>query len=235
MNNLELVQGKIVPITGGADSLFITCVSYEERTALGVRKLDDHYITGKSLVCLAAEYRDKGHTPKHLKEVMTKLSPKSQEKPEELVFSLEDPIAYLQSLEEQIGTQKLGNLYENVTVDISTFPRQELLMLLRYLDSRPGRGKIRLLYSEPERYGTEETNKRYKWLTRGVRSVNAVPGFAGIQYPLLAKLLVVILGHEGERTHINNAPQAPARRGCFSWARRKTIPRWLNRDRRSGK
>jgi hypothetical protein len=74
--------------------------------------------------------------------------------------------------------------------------------LLRYLDNYVVRGYIRLLYGEPAKYATEEKKEEYRWLTRGVKSVHPVPGFAGFQLPGRPKMLVVILGHEGERTHI---------------------------------
>jgi hypothetical protein len=77
-----------------------------------------------------------------------------------------------------------------------------LLLLTRYIDQHPQRGVVRLVYGEPKKYATEEKNKEDRWLTRGVLSVKSVPQFGGVQFPRRAKLLTVILGHEGERTHI---------------------------------
>ena len=41
--------------------------------------------------------------------------------------------------------------------------------------------------------------------------MRSVPGFGGVQYPQYQKLLVVILGHEGERTHITLRRHQPDR------------------------
>jgi len=92
-----------------------------------------------------------------------------------------------------------GSSVRNITVDITVFPRQELLLLLRLVDSLQGRIVARLLYSEPAHYSTEDAGG---WLTRGVRSVRSVVGFGGIQSPGKKCLLVLFLGHEDERATI---------------------------------
>jgi hypothetical protein len=95
---------------------------------------------------------------------------------------------------------KATSLVSNVSVDVTTFPRQELLMLLRVLDSQSDLASTRLFYGEPLRYCTEDAGG---WLTRGVKSVRPVPGFGGVQPPNKKKnLLIMFLGHEDERAAI---------------------------------
>lgn len=197
----ELV-GAVEPIGASGDTLFIMCTSYEERGAASVRKLSPQYSAQLSVICRAAEYLDKGKSPEFYEEAFHILSGHTKNDPIELVFRMEDPIALAQQLENRLRSKGMPEQFPNVTLDISTFPRQQLLLLLKFLDNSPYRSRIRLLYSEPARYATEAQNEEDRWLTRGVTSVHSVPGFSGVQYPRLGKLLVVIQGHEGERTHI---------------------------------
>jgi hypothetical protein len=191
------------PIDGRCDSLFICCSSYEERSTLGVRKLSPQYRANYSLICVASEYAEKGKGSQYYEEINRRLGIVCDHKPKTQKFQITDSIGFVRATEEEISRMHDQNPLCAVTIDISTFPREELLVLLRYLDNHPMRGRIRLLYGEPAIYATEEENDDDRWLTRGVKSVHPVPGFGGIQLPGHPKLLVIVLGHEGERTHIS--------------------------------
>lgn len=199
---LQRASEHIDPIRGTCDSLFIVCASYEERTTAGMNRLSSDYRTENAVICRSAEYKDKGGAQQYFRKIRNHLQSCSESEPIELVFGVEEPIHFARELDRQLSYMKGALPPRAVTIDITTFPRQELLMLLKLLDNYPDRGDIRLLYAEPQKYASEKRNEPKGWLTRGVRSVHAVPGFCGIQFPQLAKLLVIILGHEGERTHI---------------------------------
>ncbi len=200
--NPKLIDSNITTICDTRDSLFLACASYEERTALGVKRLHKDYQTDLAIILRSEEYKDKGEAPKYFAEMQKRLSSCSDGNVHELSFPIESPVALVEAFHAQLASFNTAESLKNVTVDISTLPRQELLVLLRYLDAHPLRGNLRLLYVEPRKYATESTEEDIRWLTRGVKSVHAVPGFCGVQFPQLAKLLLVILGHEGERTHI---------------------------------
>lgn len=85
-------------------------------------------------------------------------------------------------------------------IDISTFPRDRLICVLNFLRNVCPQNKvIEFIYTSPRSYSTE---KKDGWLSRGVRRVRAVPGFNGRQSTRKKSLLVMLLGHEGERAHI---------------------------------
>jgi len=134
--------------------------------------------------------------------IMDAIRPHCRERPEAIFFELSDPLDLVRKLQMFVKSLTTQQTFRYITIDITTFPRQALLLLTRYVDEHPHRGVIRLLYGEPKRYATEEKKKEDRWLTRGVLSVKSVPQFGGVQFPRRAKLLTVILGHEGERTHI---------------------------------
>lgn len=202
MNNPTLIDGLVNPINGSCDSLFICCSSYEKRSALGVQRLSPQYRASRSIICRAREYKDKGKSTEYYEEIRGRLTKVCLTAPETYDFGIHDSIGFVHALGENISKLRDEDPLSAVTLDISTFPREELLLLLRYLDNNASRGQIRLLYGEPAKYATEEENEEYRWLTRGVKSVHPVPGFDGFQLPGRPKILVVILGHEGERTHI---------------------------------
>ena len=202
MENPKLVDDSIQPIDGHSDSLLICCSSYEERSTFGVRKLPPSYKVEHSFICRSNEYKDKGQAPQYYDEINMRLAEASLTSPVTQCFNIEESIGFVRSLDREISKLHDDSILRAVTVDITTFPREELLLLLRYLDNHTQRGQIRLLYGEPARYATENKNEEDRWLTRGVKSVHPVPGFGGIQFPGRPKILAIILGHEGERTHI---------------------------------
>ena len=128
----------------------------------------------------------------------------------------------------------MGNFYRNLqrcasgcdgikfVADITSFPRQELMVLLRLLRLLAG-SPVQLLFSEPHQYGTE---KPKGWLTRGVKSVQSVPGFGGIQPHGKKKLLLMLLGHERERAAITFKRHQPDRT-IVAFTESKRHPEWV--------
>lgn len=201
VKNPRRVKKRLNPIEGAMDSLFVTCANFEERCTHAPRMMFSEYWTQSSVICSTAEYARKGHSFEYSKEIRGHLKIHSKSEPQDVTLDLDHPIRFIRDFESKLIAMARDHS-QNVTVDITAFPHEELLMLLNYLDHYPKRRNIRLLYSEPMSYATEEDDEESCWLTRGVRSVRPIPGFCGIQYPQLSKLLVVILGHEGERTQI---------------------------------
>lgn len=84
-------------------------------------------------------------------------------------------------------------------IDISTFTRQTLLILLRLLrNSLSSNNKIQFLYTPAKEYSIG-LSYADKWLTRGVLGVSSVFGFSGIIKPSRPYHLIVLMGFEVER------------------------------------
>lgn len=196
---LQELLGSIQPVASTGDSLFITCASYEDRSTATVERLATTYATDHAVVFFSTEYAEKGHTPSNRRRILDVLRTASRGEVHEIGFCMTQPIPAMVQFEELcIGHYESSGI-RSISVDISAFPRQELLILLRVLDNLPRRPVIRLFYAEPTRYGSEGDDG---WLTRGVKSVRTVPGFGGIQHPGKSNLLVMFLGHEDERAAI---------------------------------
>lgn len=193
------INNSICPIDGDRDSLFICCASYEARSTAIVERFRDKYKTEHAIVFLSNEYKDKGQTPSNYKFIVDTLQNIIGETPETIDFNIDKPIPSMRKFEDRFNAcEKIGKL-KSVSIDITTFPRQELFVLLRVIDSIATISKIRLFYTEPNKYDSEDRNG---WLTSGVKSVRTIPGFGGIQQPQKKKLLVMFLGHEEERAAI---------------------------------
>ncbi len=193
MSLREITDG-IHCISGSKDSIFIVCASYEDRARAAVQMLDQ-YKVDHSVIFRSKEYATKGNTPANFDAIRTALQSVSFRAPQVVEFSIDRPIPSMFEFEHLCKIWQSSSPLENITVDITTFPRQELLLLLRVLASLPNRPTIRLISAEPEKYPTEAGEN-------GVKSVRSVPGFGGVQPPGMGKLLIMLLGHEEERAAI---------------------------------
>lgn len=85
-------------------------------------------------------------------------------------------------------------------IDVSTFTRQNLLILLRLLRNTlsVSKNKIDLVYSIAAEYAVGLTEE-HKWLSKGVLNVNSVFGYAGNMLPSKPYHLIIMMGYEVER------------------------------------
>jgi hypothetical protein len=196
---LSELSGQIQQTAGEGDSLFITCASYEDRSTAVVERLAESYAAERAIIFYSGEYADKGNTSANHGRITSGLRKISRGVVQEIEFDMSKPIPPMAIFEDMCREQHESSGITSVTVDITTLPRQELLILLRVLDNLPLRPSIRLFYAEPARYGSEDGGG---WLTAGVKSVRTVPGFGGIQHPGKSNLLLMFLGHEDERAAI---------------------------------
>lgn len=78
-----------------------------------------------------------------------------------------------------------------ITIDSSTFTRNQLIRLINYIELKLNHNRIRIIYTSPLIHG--------EWLTRGFSKITNIIGFSGIHNPLLPTLLIVLSGFEKER------------------------------------
>jgi hypothetical protein len=82
----------------------------------------------------------------------------------------------------------------NVVIDITTFTREVLLILIKVLsiDIFINCFSVKLIYTPAESYPV--------WLTKGVRKIRSVFGYSGLHLPSKKLLLIILNGFETERT-----------------------------------
>ena len=199
MPSTQEVLTPIEPTGDNAESLMIACASYEDRSTAVCTRLHSGFRADRSIILSSKEYANKGKTRENWRTLSDVLCNVCNQSPHGIEFAIDQPIKALIQVKNIIMRWNEEKTIDSITIDISTLPRQEMLILLQICDSLPWKPAIRLLYSEPAQYDTENENG---WLTRGVKSVSPVIGFGGIQPPGKGKLLLMFLGHESERTAI---------------------------------
>ena len=86
-----------------------------------------------------------------------------------------------------------------IVVDITSFTRESLLILVKYLVERLGVEKSpEFLYLRASEYSVGDDPK-HKWLSKGNRDVRSVLGFPGAMMPSRKNHLIVLVGFEDER------------------------------------
>lgn len=93
----------------------------------------------------------------------------------------------------------LVNPNASFLIDITTFTRQTLLILLRLMrNTLSTKSTVKLLYNPAKEYSIGLEYKD-KWLTQGVLEVNSVFGYSGIIRPSRPYHLIILMGFEVER------------------------------------
>jgi len=83
---------------------------------------------------------------------------------------------------------------KRITIDITAFTKQYLLVLLYFLGKNYPNAAIRTLYTR----GRYKYSKKHP-LSWGIKEITTVPFFSFSVHPEKEKLLVLFLGYEGER------------------------------------
>jgi hypothetical protein len=90
---------------------------------------------------------------------------------------------------------------KRVLIDISTFSREALLILFKWLldNNLFEKHNIQLVYNSAACYSVNEENPEEKWLTRGIGDIRSILGYAGSISPSKRLHLVIQVGFEVER------------------------------------
>lgn len=111
-------------------------------------------------------------------------------------LSLENPLDNYDNLFDAITTSKKEHLY----VDVSTFTRETLLIIIKILSSSIVEfTDIHLCYCPSSRYSSYEEGTSLPWLSKGVRTIRSVVGYSGDMSPIKDLLLIILVGFEYER------------------------------------
>lgn len=87
----------------------------------------------------------------------------------------------------------------NVVVDITTFTREILLILIKVLSLNVfSNFNVSIVYTPNESYSMEKDNL---WITKGIRDIRSIIGYSGLHSPSKKLLLLILNGFEEERTN----------------------------------
>ena len=204
MNSTKIKKGiykidKINPVRQDKpDDLFICASSFEERCREVPSRLTiSSYKTSYSIMFNYYGGRRQALRLFNRTKILDYLSLVTTNKPvKQINCDRVEPLDGMEKLVDIFNKISLKQKGMVVTIDISTFTKQYLLVLLRKIESLLEPDYIRLLYTEPGVYGKGE----FKRLSFGVKSAVVVPGFVGKEVEGGNLLLVVFLGYEVHRT-----------------------------------
>ncbi|MFC3199884.1 hypothetical protein ACFOET_19855 [Parapedobacter deserti] len=95
------------------------------------------------------------------------------------------------------------NKIVNVLLDVTTFTREVLLIMLKIFESEKMKSKysVSFIYTPASEYEHSEDFSE-RWLTKGVREIRSIFGYSGLHTPSKKLMLIVLAGLEDERTEI---------------------------------
>jgi len=175
------------------DDLFLVCASYEPRTTAVAEAFAATYRSKKGIIYCNREFLE-GPARPVVKPNIDKLTDLLRDKCEEVHLvdgGWLDAKEQFTAVRDALKSATFNAPEASITVDITTFNREALLVAMALIRSLFPQAHIRILYVSPEEHG--------EWLSRGFRCVRNIMGFPGTQQPSLPTLLVVLSGFEPHR------------------------------------
>lgn len=171
------------------DSLFICSSSFEKRCLMIPNEISKNKSTEAVICYFPNNYTETEKNVDNLKKLF--LSRCST-----IELSFENPLDNYDKLFDKLTTSKKKHIY----VDISTFTREILLLIIKILSSPIFEAtEVHLCYCPSSRYSSYEEGSSLPWLSKGVRTIRSVVGYSGDMSPIKDLLLIILVGFEYER------------------------------------
>jgi hypothetical protein len=177
---------------GVQDDLFISCISYEPRTTGSLEKLAENYKANSALFLLNKRFQELMKVIEAKEKIRDLLNSHSYfSKWEYVTSALENPLEAIIGID-KIIKKNLGKKPKlNITLDITTFPRGELLTVIYYLSHLIQKVVIRIIYISPDKYGDP--------LSEGYGGSMLLPFFEGPTTFGKKTALLILTGFEYDR------------------------------------
>lgn len=173
---------------GGPDQAFVLFASPEMR-CLGVAQRIHNY-RAKKVVILRITDEENMKREKRVGELRTLLKDVG---PIEIVDTRhDDPLVGLNHLAEVVARTDTSG---RISVDVSTFPKNSLLLTLRTIETASGCGSVNTLYTEAANYKLRPPGTPLF----GLRRIGVIPTFGAEFQPNEELLLIMLLGYERDR------------------------------------
>jgi len=175
---------------GSADDLFICCASFEERSSAVAWNLFD-YKTCATFMFSFTE-TDRRGLRQHQRDLIREKMVSRSGMFFDVRCDLGDPVTGVTQFLDLCKTNGIGLTNQAISLDITTFTKQYLLVLLKMLDMIHSGNQIRILYAYPAEYSPRK-------LTEGSREIRSVPLWGGQLRQDKQTLLILFLGFERDR------------------------------------
>ena len=178
------------PVDEAQMEIFIGCASFEDRCLGALSRYSSGYRFTHSYLCVYDDFSEaRQSNVKAMNESLQAHGPLSV-----VEVSEGNPSRSIGELLTQVRSL-VSNSDARVTLDVSTFTKRHLLLLLHALDDAGLWESLRLLYTEPRDYVVD----MYLPMSVGIKEVASIPGFTNLKPADKPVLLVIMLGYEGDR------------------------------------
>lgn len=110
-----------------------------------------------------------------------------------------NPIEVADSFVDEVVNKCNEFVAPKLLVDITSFTHEALLIFMAIADQLLKDAQIVYVYSNASIYASEKDNSSERWLSRGIKEVRSVLGYAGDLKPLHKTVLIMMVGYECER------------------------------------
>jgi len=189
--NENISEVKEISNFNDGTEIFVGCSSFEERCLGTIKKLSPEYHYTKAFIFIY-DKPDK-EREKHTQKITEILKDKGLF--ETIIASESDPILSIKNLIRELKTIQLTSNKLTISIDITTFTKKHLMLLLNYFDKNNLFDITRIFYSEPKKY----TANLYLPMSFGILPIYTITGFVTTQSLNKRNLLAIFLGYEGDR------------------------------------
>jgi hypothetical protein len=173
-----------------ADDVFICSASFEER-CLGVVRRFKGYSQSCAYIFVYNTTDDR--RKRNLSEMHRRLKKTGAIK--KISADVGDPVDSVAELMRHLRKEKDVGLDRRITIDVTTFTKRHLFLLLRALDTAGLVERLRVLYTEPTDYVTDSSIS----MSSGFSGIEPIPSFSSTQSLGKPLMLVTFLGYESDR------------------------------------
>lgn len=170
--------------------LFICSAGFEQRSTMVAQHINITNIKNKAVFHILNSYQ---LSEDNLKKIQ------SLGNFDVIEYPKNEPIQTYDIIKEYLSSIQT-NLKSRVLLDITTFTREVLLIILKIFNDEAMKREYTLhfIYTPAGAYETS-TNLDEKWLTKGVRDIRSIFGYSGLHTPSKKLMLIILAGIEDER------------------------------------
>ncbi len=177
----------------GAIDIFICSSGFEDRSTYLGLSLNKHHIQRAIIFHIEDTYKLSEINALKIKNNLPKL--------ETITYPKNSPLIVYDKfykLFDEIKNNRLNDRKLKIVIDVTTFTREVLLILIKLFSIEDFKSsfEVQLAYTPAESYADNENDL---WLTKGIREIRSVLGYAGMQSPSKELLLILLCGFEEER------------------------------------
>lgn len=174
------------------DDIFITSASFEPRSGSVVDVFRDDYRAKNGIVYVNRELLDEqgtDRTQENLKKIKADLK-KHCDQVKEVKGSWLDISDQLDAIKSALVSVSAESDLK-ISIDVTTFNRESLMVLLNLIYNRHQHPQTRILYISPNSHG--------EWLSRGHRGIRNIIGLTGLHQSSRPTVLILLSGFESDR------------------------------------